>query len=115
MATRKNRTSDPDGAIGLQNQKKWTAFKTASVKEFLNHRIAQRTPEQQLELSMLKIQYQMEDYVDNGKKEQSLDDFVKAYLGVLNISFKTFAQNIGTTDGNLKKYLTGDRKFNSDL
>jgi addiction module HigA family antidote len=39
----------------------------------------------------------------------------KAYLEALNLTFKRFAIYVDTTDGNLKKYVSGVRKFNTDL
>jgi antitoxin HigA-1 len=115
MANLKNRISDPDVAIGLRGNKKWNASKTGEVKDFLDRRIGQRSLKQTIETGMLRTLYQMEDYVENGREERSLDDFVKAFLRVLGINFKAFAETIGMTDGNLKKYLTGERKFNADL
>ncbi|NTS43028.1 transcriptional regulator [Flavisolibacter sp. BT320] len=115
MAIKKNRISDPDAVIGLRDNKKWNVSKATDVKDFLNRRIAQRAPEQTIEIGMLRTLYQMEDYVENSTEERSLNDFVKAFLVVLGINFKTFAERIGMTDGNLKKYLTGERKFTSDL
>ena len=37
------------------------------------------------------------------------------YLEILNITFRKFATSIDTTDSNLKKYLSGERKFSTDL
>jgi plasmid maintenance system antidote protein VapI len=48
-------------------------------------------------------------------KFYSIEAFLEDYLKVLNLTFKKFAVSIDTTDSNLKKYLSGQRKFNIDL
>jgi len=68
---------------------------------------------------MLSIKYQMEAYLDDNdikvNKLCTLETFVDYYLDTLNLTFKKFAISIDMTDGNLKKYLVGDRKFSIDL
>jgi antitoxin HigA-1 len=112
---RKNKFDDPDISIGLPGEQEWSQEKVADIKIILNKRIAARTPAQKLEIELLSIQYRMEEYLKDVKSYQSLEYFVKDYLNVLNLTFKAFAKSIDTTDGNLKKYLTGERKFNTEL
>ncbi|MEO6548185.1 MAG: hypothetical protein ABIN94_09305 [Ferruginibacter sp.] len=50
-----------------------------------------------------------------GNTYKAGETFLQAYLTALNISFRTFATAIETNDANLKKYLSGERKFNADL
>lgn len=99
--------------------KEWTAEELAEVKAYLKARATKRTPGQKLRAEILTITYTMEEYVDNEKITEkqviSLEEFLHRYLVVLNISFRRFAQAIDTTDANLKKYLSGDRKFSTDL
>ncbi len=99
--------------------REWSAKEMAEIKQFAKENHAKRTPERKLRNAMLSVQYRMEHYIDNEKINEknivSLDSFINQYLEVLNITFKKFANALDSTDTNLKKYLSGDRKFNSDL
>lgn len=99
--------------------KEWSPEELAQVKAHVKAHNAQRTPERKLKNNMLSIKYRIEDYIDNEKAPEkniiSLEDFLKEYLTALDLTFKKFARAIDTTDGNLKKYLSGERKFNTDL
>lgn len=68
---------------------------------------------------MAAITFRMEQYAgaeeSNIKQEYTIEDFVEDYLGTLNITFKAFTHAIDSSDGNLKKYLKGEREFNEDL
>jgi plasmid maintenance system antidote protein VapI len=68
---------------------------------------------------MLAIRYQIESYVNDEKVSEKnmvpLETFIDMYLETLNITFKKFAYSLDSTDANLKKYLSGDRKFSTDL
>lgn len=118
MSTKSN-ALDVKIEIGLEENKEWDDAKLASVKAFIKEQSAKTTPEQTLKTQILAIQYQMEQYLDEDirliKKPHELEAFLKTYLGILNLSLKRFALSIDTTDGNLKKYLSGERKFNIDL
>ena len=99
--------------------KEWSKQELANVKDFIKAHHAKRTPEQKLRTQMLSIKYQMEDYINNDKISEknmlSLESFIDMYLEALNITFKKFAHSLDSTDANLKKYLSGDRKFSTDL
>lgn len=100
--------------------REWTAEELAVVSAHAKKLYAQQTPEERLENELLSIRYAMEFFIDEHlaePKQQPLqiDSILKRYLKALNLSFKKFAQSIDTTDGNLKKYLSGERKFNTDL
>ncbi len=97
----------------------WNKQELDNVKNFIKAREAKRTQLQKINTKMLGIKYRLEDYINSEKitarKIISMESFIDMYLKVLNITFKKFAQSIDTTDGNLKKYLSGDRKFTADL
>lgn len=99
--------------------KDWNKHELANVKDFIKAHQAKRTPEQKLRTQMLTIKYQMEDYINNEKVSEknmiSIESFIDMYLETLRITFKKFAQSLDSTDANLKKYLSGDRKFSNDL
>ena len=119
METKKSKDNDFDVEIGLKDGKEWSDDKLAKIKAFVKNHSDKRTPERKLKNEMLAIKYQMESYIDNEDVTErnliSLETFLDSYLAVLNLTLKKFANSIDTTDGNLKKYLSGDRKFNIDL
>ncbi|MEB2778359.1 helix-turn-helix domain-containing protein [Algoriphagus sp. D3-2-R+10] len=55
--------------------------------------------------------------MDDIKEDEMLDvlDFVKMYLKALDITKKELANYFGMKDSNLHKYLTGERKLNSEV
>lgn len=105
--------------IGLSDGQEWSAEKLASTKKLIKGLSAKRSPERLLKNEFLAIQYRMEEYADASEhriaKPIPLETFLYEYLAALNISFRKFAIAIDTNDANLKKYITGERKFNTDL
>jgi plasmid maintenance system antidote protein VapI len=114
-----NKLSDDNMAIGLEEGKEWTREKLADITAFIKNENAKRTDEQKFATELLALRYKMEDYLENSSLEESqlytIDRFLDLYLKALRLPFKTFAVSIGTRDSNLKKYLSGDRKFSIDL
>ncbi|MEO7044260.1 MAG: hypothetical protein ABI091_03060 [Ferruginibacter sp.] len=105
--------------IGLDDAEQWSDEKLAQVKAFVKDQSNKRSPERKLKNEILSIQYQMEAYLEDNdikaNKLCTLETFLDSYLDTLNLTFKKFAISIDTTDGNLKKYIIGERKFNIDL
>jgi addiction module HigA family antidote len=103
--------------IGLTEAGEWNKEKTAQVDDFIKKLAAKRSPEQKLKNEMLSLRYQMEDYIEANelKKILTIDSFLKSYLSILKVSSKKFAVFIDMKDSNLKKYVTGERKFNTNL
>lgn len=93
--------------------------KLANLKGIANELALTRLPAQKLKNEMLAIRFQMESYAINNHNEVgqicTLEMFVEQFLQVLKLTKKRFALALDTTDGNLKKYLLGERKFNIDL
>jgi plasmid maintenance system antidote protein VapI len=114
--TKKKGASDFEMKI---RPKEWSKQELANVKAAIKAHQAKRTPEQKLKTQMLAVKCQMEDYINDAKISDknmiSLEAFIDMYLQALNITFKKFANAIDSTDANLKKYLSGDRKFSTDL
>lgn len=115
----KEKKENFDIEIGLNDDKDWDDEKLAQLKAFVKNESENRTPERRLKNEILSIKYQMEEYINNNEDKikviYTLEMFLNIYLKTLNLTLKKFAQSIDTTDGNLKKYLSGDRKFNTDL
>ena len=105
--------------IGLPDGKDWSASDLAGIKNFIKNESGKRTPEERLNTQLLAIKYRMEAYLEDNEikanKVYPIEKFLGDYLKVLNLTLKKFAVSIDTTDGNLKKYLSGERKFNTDL
>ena len=120
MAVKKEKKEiDFDVEIGLEDGKEWSTDKLAGTKKLIKELAAKRSPERQLKNEFLAIQYKMEQYAENDDRHISkpiaLEVFLQAYLTTLNISFRKFALAIDMNDANLKKYVGGERKFNTDL
>ncbi len=105
--------------IGLPEGEEWSAEKLAAVKAHAKQVAASRSPEQVMRNRYLSVKYRMEAYAATNEQEIRktipLETFLKEYLDVLNIPFRKFAVAIDMNDSNLKKYLSGERKFNADL
>jgi plasmid maintenance system antidote protein VapI len=109
--------SEVDVVIGLAEGRQWNKSKIKEIKAFAGQAHAGRTPKRVMINRLLSIKYRMEDYVNSNDPSQyiTLEMFLKDSLHALNLPLKRFAVFIDTTDGNLKKYLSGERKFNVDL
>ena len=115
---RKSKYNDLNVEIGLDNIE-WTNEKLEQINAFVKDQAKKRSPERQLKNEMLSVKYKMEAYLDDDihsdKALQTVESFLNSYLKILKLTFKKFSTSIDMTDGNLKKYLSGERKFNADL
>jgi antitoxin HigA-1 len=102
----------------------WNEEKRKGLAEFIKRESAKQTPEQLLSNEMFRIKYIMEDYISGDDLRLaefepaeflSLQYFVKRYMKVLNVSQKQLAGLFEMKDSNLHKYLTGERKLNTDI
>ena len=102
--------------IGSNKPKQWTESEIARLKTFAKDNAKRRTDEQKINNKLMALRYEIEEYLnDSRSKPLTLEDVVWNYLSVLNLPFRKFAIYLDTTDSNLKKYVTGERKFNGDL
>ena len=102
--------------IGTNKPKQWTESEIARLKTFANDNAKRRSDEQKTYNRLMSLRYEIEEYLnDNPSKLLTLENVVSNYLIVLNLPFRKFAIYLDTTDSNLKKYVTGERKFNKDL
>jgi antitoxin HigA-1 len=119
MAAKQKAAADFRVEIGLKDGTEWSAEKIAQIKAMAKELHANRSAEQILKNEVLSIRYQMEAYADADEKQisrpVSLVTFLQAYLSVMGLSFRKFATAIEMNDANLKKYISGERKFNADL
>lgn len=103
--------------VGSGEYKEWNSEMFSQVDDFIRKESGKRTPEQRLKIEIQSIKFQMEEYLASNDvdKMATIDNFLNAYLHVLQLPLRQFAIYIDTTDGNLKKYIKGERKFNTDL
>ena len=104
--------------IGTKEPKQWSEREITQLKDEAKKNAKKRTPEQRLKNELMTLQFEMEKYLtDNTStpRRLTLEKVVSNYLGILNFPFRKFALHLDTTDGNLRKYLSGERKFNTDL
>jgi antitoxin HigA-1 len=102
--------------IGSNKPKQWTESEIARLKTFAKDNAKRRSDEQKINNKLMALRYEIEEYLNhNRSKPLTLEDVVWNYLNVLNLPFRKFAVYLDTTDSNLKKYVTGERKFNKDL
>ena len=119
MAKVKKDTKDFNLEFGVNDGQKWSSERLAETDEIAKEIAGKRTPEMKLKNRMLSIRYQMEEYLQNqaikDNELMNLEVWLKDYLKALNLTQKRFAELIENQDGNLKKYLIGERRFSTDL
>lgn len=95
----------------------WNKKKLDTVKDFILSHSAKQSKERLIKNELLAIKYRIEDYIESDTPLQKLKilDFVNAYLSALNITKKNLAKLFEMQDSNLYKYLTGERKLNTDF
>lgn len=95
----------------------WNSDKKTRLSNFISEQSKNQPKERRIRNKLLSIQYQLEDYANNPEPQPELRilDFVKMYLEVLNISKRSLAQYFDMQDGNLHKYLSGERKLNAEI
>jgi len=95
----------------------WNKKQQTELKSFVVAQSKKQSTNRLLQNEFLAIQYQLEDYINNNnfEKQIKVSDFVKMYLKALNISQKKLADLFEMKDSNLHKYLSGERKLNTNL
>ncbi|ANI90107.1 transcriptional regulator [Arachidicoccus ginsenosidimutans] len=95
----------------------WNDKKLNNVKDFILIHSAKQSKERIIQNELLAIKYKIEDYIESDVPKQRMNilDFVEAYLSVLNVTKKSLAALFEMHDSNLYKYLTGERKLNTDF
>jgi len=119
MATLKEKkATDFKLEIGSNEPRTWSEKDIAELKAQSGEIAKNRSPEQKLKNELTALRYEIEEYLNNDSltnKPLTIEKAVSGYLEVLNLPFRKFALCLDTTDGNLRKYLSGERKFNKDL
>lgn len=81
------------------------------LKEALLKRRKQMSPEVKLELTLMQLRFQIEEYLnaDMFDKQKTLGYFLKAYIKSLNKKANEFASEIAITPTVLSQYITDAR------
>lgn len=103
----------------IQPQDIWNEEKLQQVADFIKGDSETISDERKIRNKLLSIKYKIEDYIEKEDVKESgiisLLDFVKMYLKVFEITKRDLAKYFEMKDSNLHKYLTGERKLNSDI
>ncbi len=111
-----NNDSHEKVEIGSRKPKKWTETEISRLKKFAKANADRRSEEDKVKNRLMALQYEIEANVnDNQSKPLTIEDVLRDYLDILNMPFRKFAYYLDSTDSNLRKYITGERKFNNDL
>jgi addiction module HigA family antidote len=119
-----NENNKPSQNFEIHPDDIWNEEKRKGLHEFIMAENAKRTPEEKLATEMVGIRLLMEDYTSGDDLRLveyepaeflSLHYFVKRYLKLLNVTQKQLAELFEMKDSNLHKYLTGERKLNTDI
>lgn len=116
--SKENESIDLWVEIGNNNEKEWNEEKINELKQQAKKNAKHRTPEQRIKNELMALKYELDEYLATDaskRKTLTIEKVVGNYLTVLNLPFRQFAFVLDTTDGNLKKYLSGERKFTIDL
>jgi plasmid maintenance system antidote protein VapI len=87
----------------------WSDEKMNILRGYILAKSKKQSPERKLKNELLSVKFQMQDYLERDKIDREMR------IKVLNITQKDLATAFEMKDTNLYKYLTGERKLNSDI
>lgn len=96
----------------------WNDDKKKDLNKIIKSLSQKQTKERIIRNELLSIQYKIEDYIQNENEDGpalKILDFIKMYLKTLNITKKDLATYFEMKDSNLQKYLSGERKLNTEV
>jgi plasmid maintenance system antidote protein VapI len=96
----------------------WSKEKVEGLKAFIAAHSQELSKEQYIENEFLRIQYELEDYVNGDHStDESLNAlyFIQKYIKVLGVTQKALAEHFDMQDSNLHNCLTGKRRIGKEL
>jgi plasmid maintenance system antidote protein VapI len=96
----------------------WNENKKNDLNKIITSHSQKQSKERLIRNELLSIQFKIEDYIQNENEQVpalKILDFIKMYLKTLNITKKELANYFEMKDSNLQKYLTGERKLNTEM
>lgn len=118
VSVKEKKHTDLKIEIGTEQPTHWGEKEIAEIKAQAKGNAQKRSSAQKIKNELNALQYELEEYLADtsaSAKPLHLEKVVSIYLSILDLSFRKFAICLDITDSNLKKYLTGERKFNIDL
>lgn len=87
----------------------------ADFKLLIKSKVKSSSKAERIEISILGLKFEMEDYLTSNKKNVSIGSFVKQFIEAVEIKQVQFAEFIGVRPSNLSKILNGERRLSLDL
>ncbi len=87
----------------------------ADFKLLIKSKVDSRSKDDRIEIAILGLKFEMEDYLTSNKKNLSIGSFIKQFIEAVEIKQVRFAEFIGVRPSNLSKILNGERKLSLDL
>jgi len=93
-----------------KNSKEYEDFKL-----LIKSKVESTSKEERVRIAILSLKYRMEDYLDSGKRNIPIGEFIKAFVEGAEIKQVRFAEFLGIRPSNLSKILNGERRLSLDL
>lgn len=87
----------------------------ADFKLLIKSKVQSSSKDKRIEIAILGLKFEMEDYLNSNKKNISIGSFIKKFINAVEIKQVQFAEFIGVRPSNLSKILNGERRLNLDL
>ena len=87
----------------------------ADFKLLIKSKVNASSKGDRIEIAILGLKFEMEDYLASNKKNTPIGSFIKQFIGAVEIKQVQFAEFIGVRPSNLSKILNGERRLSLDL
>jgi len=84
-------------------------------KLLIKSKVKSSSKDKRIEIAILGLKFEMEDYLTSNKKSAPIGSFIKQFIDATEIKQVQFAEFIGLRPSNLSKILNGERRLNLDL
>ena len=112
---KRNNSTEPTNGM-LTNSMDTGTDEFNDFQAILLNKVKSRSEAEQMEIELLSIKFQMQDYLESEETELKLPgDFLKEYLETLDIPQKKLAHYIDINPSNLNKLIKGERSINYEL
>lgn len=87
----------------------------ADFKLLIKSKVSFSSKDDRIEIAILGLKFEMEDYLASNKKNTPIGSFIKQFIDAVEIKQVQFAEFIGVRPSNLSKILNGERRLSLDL
>lgn len=84
-------------------------------KLLISGKVAATSKDERIMISLHRLKYQMEDYVEDSSELISVGNFIKLFIQSIEITQKKFADYLEIRQSNLSKILNGERRMTLEL